>query len=117
MTKAVKWNGMGLVGLAVALLLSTQAAHADIEIVESSVPALKVGATLKDDVRIKVPDGATVRVLVISPKGNVTKTLKGPYEGLVADYKDERGWWERLTGKKQDPDTPMGTTRGLKAPQ
>jgi hypothetical protein len=117
MSKASKWGSIGLTGLTVALLLAAQPARADTEILDSTVPALKIGAVLKDDTRITIPDGATVRVMVTSESGVITKTLKGPYEGRVADYKEERSWWERLTGKTKDPEPSMGTTRGLKAPQ
>jgi len=117
MTKALKWSGISFAGLAVTLMLSTQAVRADSEILESSTAELKVGATIKDGARITIPNGATVRVLITSDTGNLTKTLKGPYEGRIADYKEERSWWERLTGANKDPEAPMGTTRGLKTPK
>lgn len=115
MTKAPT-SAISLTGLTVALLLTAQAARADTEILESTAPELKVGATFKDDARLKIPDGATVRVYVTSENGDsVTKTLKGPFEGRVGDYKEERSWWDSLTGRDPDADLPMGSTRGLKA--
>jgi hypothetical protein len=44
-----------------------------------------------------------------------TKTLKGPYEGTIGDYKEDRSWWERITGRSNDSDAPIGATRGFKA--
>jgi hypothetical protein len=117
MNNTLKWGGISLTGLLVAGLLATQPARADTEILDSDVPELKMGTVLKDSARIKLPDGATVRVMVTSTNGNITKTLKGPYEGRVEDYKEERSWWERLMGKGKDTEPSMGTTRGFKAPQ
>ena len=70
---------------------------------------------LADEARIKVPDGASIRVLILS--SGSTKTLKGPYEGTVAAYKDDRSWWERITGRDKDSDAPIGATRGMRPPQ
>jgi hypothetical protein len=118
MRQVIKYGVMSLTGLVVMLFLSAQAVRADIEVLESSVPELKAGASLKDDARLKLPKGTSIRVFVTTPNGNSTKTLKGPYEGTVADYKEERSWYERLMGSApSDSDAPMGTTRGIKPQQ
>ncbi|WP_088347157.1 MULTISPECIES: hypothetical protein [Rhodomicrobium] len=101
---------------AIAILgaaLPLGAAKAASEVLESSVPGLAVGAKLEDNARVKLPDGASLRVLVVSTGG--TKTLKGPYEGTIEAYKEDRSWWERITGKGKDSDAPIGATRGFKA--
>lgn len=97
-------------GLAAAVLPS-RPSNAASEVLESSVPSLAVGATIEDNARVVVPDGASLRVLIVSTGS--TKTLTGPYEGTVEAYKDDRGWWERITGREKDSDAPIGATRGL----
>lgn len=82
---------------------------------ESNAPEIAAGAKLSDDARVKVPDGTSIRVLILS--SGSTKTLKGPYEGTVGAYKDDRSWWERITGRKKEEDAPIGATRGLRPPQ
>jgi hypothetical protein len=88
---------------------------AEIEVLESSAPQLSVGAKIADETRVKLPDGTSIRVLILS--SGTTKTLKGPYEGTVAAYKDDRTWWERITGRNKDDDAPIGATRGMRPPQ
>ncbi len=99
-------------GLAAAVLLPVSAAQAESEVLESSVPGLSTGTKLDDNARVKMPDGATLRVLVLS--SGSTKTLKGPYEGTIEAYKEDRSWWERITGRDKDSDAPIGATRGLR---
>jgi hypothetical protein len=111
-------NGLGAwagLGLAAALLLLPCVAMAEMEVLESSAPQIAVGAKIPDEARVKVPDGASIRVLVLNT--GATKTLKGPYEGTVAGYKDDRSWWERITGRNKDDDAPIGATRGMRPPQ
>jgi hypothetical protein len=105
----------GLLGLAMTVFLAPAVALAEIEVLESSVPDMAVGSKFGDDTRLKLPDGASLRVLVLS--SGTTKTLKGPYEGTVGAYKDDRGWWERVTGRNKDDDAPIGATRGFKPAQ
>jgi len=115
MRQVFKYGAMSLAGFVAVLFVSAQSARAEMEVLESNVPELNVGAVLDNNVRLKVPNGASVRLLVIAPSGSSTRTLKGPYEGTVADYKEERSWWDRVMGTgDKDPETPMGTTRGLR---
>jgi hypothetical protein len=101
-------------GLILAATIPLSSAFAETQVLESSVPDIGVGTTFKDNQRIKIPDGGTVRVLIVST--GATKTLKGPYEGAVETYKDDRSWWERLMGRKKDNDAPVGATRGMRPP-
>jgi hypothetical protein len=103
------------VAIALAVLLAPAIAMAETEVLESSAPGLAVGDKLADNARVKVPDGASIRVLIQS--SGTTKTLKGPYEGTIGAYKDDRSWWERITGRKKDDDAPIGATRGMRLPQ
>lgn len=104
-----------LPSIALAVLLVPAAALAEIEVLESSAPEIAAGAKLADEARVKVPDGASIRVLILS--SGSTKTLKGPYEGTVGAYKDDRSWWERITGRDKDSDAPIGATRGMRPQQ
>ena len=104
-----------LLSIALAVLLAPAAALAEIEVLESSAPEIAAGAKLADEARVKVPDGASIRVLILS--SGSTKTLKGPYEGTVGAYKDDRSWWERITGRDKDSDAPIGATRGMRPQQ
>ncbi|MGB0086705.1 MAG: hypothetical protein WBP94_15210 [Rhodomicrobiaceae bacterium] len=101
-----------VLGLALAIAVPFSSASAETQVLESSVPEIAVGSTLKDHARVNIPDGGTVRVLIVST--GATKTLKGPYEGTIETYKDDRSWWERLMGRHKDTDAPIGATRGLR---
>ncbi len=104
-----------LLGFLLAAAMPFSAVWAETQVLESSVPDIAVGSTLKDHERIKIPDGGTVRVLITS--SGTTKTLKGPYEGTIETYKEDRSWWERLMGRGKDSDAPIGATRGLRQEQ
>ena len=101
-----------LLTLSLAVIVPAVPASADTEILESDVQEFPVGTKLTDDQRITIPDDKKLRVLLTST-GN-TKTLKGPYEGTVGDYKEDAGWWEKITGRSKESDAPIGATRGLK---
>jgi hypothetical protein len=61
---------------------TASATQSDVYVIESTVPALKVGAKLSVNDKIVVPDGSFVRVVLPSGK---TQTIRGPYSGTVAD--------------------------------
>jgi hypothetical protein len=105
------WAAAVLAVLLTVLLPAGQA-RAESEVLESDAQELPVGTKIADDKRIVIPDGKKLRVLLVA-SGN-TKTLNGPYEGTVADYKEDLTWWERITGRKKEGDAPIGATRGLK---
>ncbi len=89
-------------------------AMAESEVLESNVEAISVGAKIGDETRVVIPEDGRLRVLIVS--SGTTKTLQGPYEGTIPNYKEERSWWERITGRGKDSDAPIGATRGLVRP-
>ena len=115
MNQVTRLCAPAFLGIALAVFLAPAVALAEIEVLESSAPEITTGTKLADDARVKVPEGASIRVLILS--SGSTKTLKGPYEGIVAAYKDDRSWWERITGRDKDADAPIGATRGMRPPQ
>ena len=107
----------GCVAAALSLILAAMpingSVRAQSQVLESDVPEFPVGTEIADEAAVNIPDGKTLRVLVES--AGETKTLKGPYEGKIADYTEkELTWWERITGQSKDPNAPIGATRGLK---
>src|SRR5262249_43940236 len=68
----------GLIGGA----LSATTAAAQIYVMESTVPAIRVGSALELSAAISIPAGSHIRAVLPSGK---TQTIKGPYEGSVAD--------------------------------
>lgn len=115
MKQVTKRRAPGLLGMALAVFLAPTAALAESEVLESTAPQIAAGTKLADDARVKVPDGASIRVLILS--SGTTKTLKGPYTGTVGGYKDDRSWWNRITGRNKDDDAPVGATRSMRPPQ
>lgn len=105
------WAAMALATV-LAIALPAGQARAETEILESDVQELPVGTKIADDARIVIPEKKKLRVL-LTASGN-TKTMKGPYEGTVGDYKEDLSWWERITGRTKEPDAPIGATRGIK---
>lgn len=102
--------GLSMIFTAMPLVTPVQA---ESQVLESDIADLPPGTAIADDKSVTIPEGNTLRVLLLS-KGE-TKTLKGPYEGTINDYKEELSWWERITGRSKDTDAPIGATRGLKA--
>jgi hypothetical protein len=100
-------------GLLFAAMPPGTPAQAESQVLESDMAELPPGTAIADDQSVKVPEGSTLRILVLS--NSETKTIKGPYEGTIGDYKEELTWWERITGRSKDTDAPIGATRGLKA--
>jgi hypothetical protein len=115
MRQIIKGGAASLAILGLVVFLLAQPALAEMEVMESSVPGMSVGDKLPDDASLDLPKGAMLRLLLTNE--GATKTLKGPYKGKVADYKEKLNWWDRLTGKKKDPEPPMGAVRGYIAPK
>lgn len=67
---------------AVAMLAGLTGAAADIYVMESSVPGMRVGARLAANETLTLPAGAYVRAVLPSGK---TQTIRGPFSGKVAD--------------------------------
>jgi hypothetical protein len=72
----------GVFGAAVATLAGLGGAAADIYVMESSVPGMKVGARLADSDSLSLPAGGHIRAVL--PTGK-TQTIRGPFSGKVAD--------------------------------
>ena len=100
---------------AVFMAASAIPAMADSEVLESDITTYPVGTKIGDETRIVMPDDSKMRVLIVT--SGSTKTLQGPYEGTIPNYKDERTWWERITGRSKDSDAPIGATRGILPPK
>jgi hypothetical protein len=100
---------------AALLAVSAISAAAENEVLESDVTEYPVGTKIEDETRIVMPDDSKMRVLIVTTGS--TKTLQGPYEGTIPNYKDERSWWERITGRSKDSDAPIGATRGMLPPK
>src|SRR5262245_57111314 len=115
MKQVVKTCMASGLGLALTILLPFSVARAEMEVLQSTVPELAVGSKLADNQQVKLPEGATLRVLITS--SGTTKTLKGPYNGTIEAYEEKRSWWDRLTGRGNHEDPPIGATRGLRQPQ
>lgn len=109
-------NQFATIVFAFAALLAASAipALADSEVLESDVTDYPVGTKIDDETRIVMPDESKIRVLIVTTGS--TKTLQGPYEGTIPNYREERSWWERITGRGKDSDAPIGATRGLLPP-
>lgn len=109
---------MALFGSA-ALLLAVAAvpAWAEMEVTESTVPGIATGNKIPDGARLSLPKGTMLRLLVFTQQGNLTKTLKGPFEGTVGEYEKKKpGWWNRLFGAKDDPEQPMAAMKSSQEP-
>ena len=112
MKQVMKTCAASAMGLVFAIFAPIAATAAETEVLQSSVPGIAVGTKLQDSAQVKIPQGATLRILVVST--GTTKTLHGPYEGAIGAYEDKKSWWDRFMGKGKDEDAPVGATRGLR---
>jgi hypothetical protein len=87
-------------GAALSLVVAASPARAEMEVIESSAPGITEGETLPDDARLNLPKGSVVRVLVRTAKGTNTRTLKGPFTGTAAEYREKRNWLGRAFSPK-----------------
>jgi hypothetical protein len=74
-----------VVGLGVALMAaagSAPSAEAQVYVIESTSAAIKSGSKLADTDALDIPAGAVIRAVLPSGK---TQTIRGPYQGTVAD--------------------------------
>jgi hypothetical protein len=114
MNQIIRLSIAATLTLAAFAIMPIPAAHAENEVLESDLESFPVGTKIDDETRIVMPDNSKVRVLILST--GTTKTLQGPYEGTIPNYKEERTWWERITGRGKQTDAPIGATRGLVRP-
>jgi hypothetical protein len=89
-------------------------ARAEVEVKRSSVPAMKVGARVSETAPLSVPGGAEVEFFKL-PAGP-TYTVKGPYDGTLADYTNPCPWWKAAVGSCKPTETEAGGTRGVEVP-
>jgi hypothetical protein len=68
--------------VAAAMLAGLTGAAADIYVMESTVPGMRVGVRLASGETLTVPSGTYVRAVLPSGK---TQTIRGPFSGKVAD--------------------------------
>jgi len=78
---AFRWALMLMAGLIAGALSATPAA-AQVYVMESTVATIRVGSALDPRAAISIPAGSHIRAVLPSGK---TQTIKGPYEGSVAD--------------------------------
>jgi len=96
-------------------------ALAQIYIIESTVPAIKVGAQLAMADSVSIPAGASVRAVLPSGK---TQTVRGPYSGSVADLAKGQevnegvvGWLKSILQTGGASETTPGATRSVSVPR
>jgi hypothetical protein len=73
---------MALAAVLVAGATSASSAAAQLYVMESTVAAIRVGSAFDMNATIPVPAGSYIRAVLPSGK---TQTIKGPYNGTVAD--------------------------------
>lgn len=71
-----------IAGVLIISLMIVSPAAAQVYVMESTVPAIRVGSALEMDAALSVPAGGHLRCVLPSGK---TQTIKGPYNGRVAD--------------------------------
>jgi hypothetical protein len=113
-----KKSSLSLAGglLAAALLVGTTAARADMYVIESTVAAVSVGATLKSDDSIAIPANQQIRAVLPSGK---TQTIRGPFTGKVSDIAKgtpNEGVWAWMTNMAKtggSSEITTGATRSV----
>src|SRR5215510_12348791 len=109
-----------LVAALVALAGGAASARAQVYVIESSVPDIKVGAQLAMADSLAIPAGAAIRAVLPSGK---TQTVKGPYNGSVADLAKGQevnegvvGWLKNIIQTGGATEATPGATRSAGAP-
>jgi hypothetical protein len=110
--------------LAASPLASSDASAQQLEVKRSTAPTMKAGQKVTEAAKFSVPSGTEVEFFKL-PAGP-TYTIKGPYEGTLAEYANPCPWWKAATGacKKEELDTGgtrgaaevPGATRGIRKP-
>lgn len=110
--------------LAASPMAMSAASAQQLEVKRSSAPSMKVGQKVGEAAKLSVPSGTEVEFFKL-PAGP-TYTIKGPYEGTLAEYANPCPWWKAATGacKKEELDTGgtrgaaevPGATRGIRKP-
>jgi hypothetical protein len=104
-----------LAAAVVALAGGPTSARAQVYVIESSVPDIKVGAQLAMADSLSIPAGAAIRAVLPSGK---TQTVKGPYSGPVADLAKGQeinegvvGWLKNIMQTGGATEATPGATR------
>lgn len=115
-----KWAPRSALWFAALLLAATaglSSARADLHVIESTAPAIRVGSRYADHETITIPAGAQIRVVLPSGK---TQTLKGPYKGTVADLAKGQpqnegvmAWLREFLKTGGATEATPGATRGI----
>jgi hypothetical protein len=87
--------GVALAALLAVLPLGASPAWAQIYVIESSAPGIKVGAQLAMADSLLVPPGTAIRAVLPSGK---TRTVNGPFNGKVADLAKGQDFNEGVVG-------------------
>lgn len=98
----------GIAAWIAMVVLSAAPVWADFQVIDSSLPDISQGTVLEDDSTVKLPEGATLKLLK-TPEGS-THELEGPYEGPITDYeaKPDCSFWQRLMGNCPESSSPIG---------
>ena len=118
----IDWHSMRIAGLAVLLALAASPSPtlAQIYVIESTAPEIKVGVQLALADKVSIPSGASIRAVLPSGK---TQTVKGPYSGSVADLTKGQevnegvvGWLKALMLTGGASEATPGATRSAGVP-
>jgi hypothetical protein len=115
------WIGFAaLAALLMVLPAGVLPAWAQIYVIESSAPEIKVGAQLAMADTLLLPAGAMIRAVLPSGK---TQTIKGPYRGRVADLARGQeinegvvGWLKNILQTGGATEATPGATRSARPP-
>ena len=107
---------MAVVFLTCAMLILPNAARAQtmLEVISSTEPSIQVGMKVRTDHVFNVPKGKQVQLL--KTPNRTTHVIKGAHTGTLQAYEKsrKRTWYERLFGKSDAKEPPVGGTRGLR---
>ena len=111
---------MALAAVLVAGATSAASAAAQLYILESTVAAIQVGSAFDMNATVTVPAGSYIRAVLPSGK---TQTIKGPYQGTVADLAKGQpinegvaAWLKNILKTGGSTETTTGATRGVTRP-
>src|SRR5262245_57854211 len=113
-------TGSALAALVVVLPVGAAPAQAQIYVIESNAPDIKVGAQLAMADTLSLPPGATIRAVLPSGK---TQTVRGPFKGKVADLAKGQdinegvvGWLKGILQTGGATEATPGATRSASPP-
>jgi hypothetical protein len=116
-TRLSLFGVLGLAAAAGALFADVPAAHADLYVIESTVPSIKPRTRLLGDQQIAIPAGGSIRAVL--PDGR-TQTIKGPYSGPVSDLDKNvarnegvLGWLRNILQTGGATEATPGATRSI----